>query len=62
MTSLSHGEDPEFESQRAHSVSPDKTLIGFNSENVSRMSLSITLEAVLPVFSRIWMVSSDNVR
>jgi hypothetical protein len=52
MTSPSHGGGPEFESQRAHPDSPDIILMGFDPENTSKISLSITFEALLPVFLR----------
>jgi hypothetical protein len=62
MTSPSHSGGRGFESLLAHSVSPIKICTGFDLDNASLMSRSITLKALLPVFFRKLMVFLGRVR
>ena len=62
VTSPSHGGGREFESRRAHWKSPIRTRTGLDWEKASWMRVYITLEALLPVFFRSFMVSFDKVR
>ena len=54
--------NPEFESQRAHPDSLIKTRNRFDSDKASFIRVSMTLEALLPLFLSNEMVSFDKVR